>query len=309
MTIYYKEFRHSPDNIIYINDYALAFIGTGLNDMAINGYLVDPLNFKIQIDTTTTPDSFKWSADGGSTWVATGIVITGGNQLLSNGISIRFAATTGHTIGEYWTLIGSMSAFPLAWFQTEESAYSLPINPPNLTWQWYKPGEFHNLYDGVNEYKLSIPWTAGNLYIANKTTYDVAYAAYLNTPPTLDAAKETASIQLLNYFFTKRNGGVIYSANTYPSDQESYVQLESEFDYSTYLTAVPSGYYVKDINGIHRSLVLSDLQALVPLIEELHYECRLVYDTHYEAIQALTTIYDVQHYNFTTGWPTVPFSP
>jgi hypothetical protein len=48
-------------------------------------------------------DKFTWSKDGGSTWDAVGVVMTGGAQLLLEGVSVTFAAVNGHTLNKYWT--------------------------------------------------------------------------------------------------------------------------------------------------------------------------------------------------------------
>jgi hypothetical protein len=65
------------------------------------------LNYKVMIDGTGTPDTFKWSDDGGSTWDATGVSITGSGQSLNNGVTIKFGSTTGHNVGDYWTFSAS----------------------------------------------------------------------------------------------------------------------------------------------------------------------------------------------------------
>ena len=81
------------------------FTGTGLNDMTSGGTFTGAtaLNYKVEIDATNTPDTFKWSDDGGTTWDATGVAITGSAQTLNNGVTVTFGATTGHTLGDYWT--------------------------------------------------------------------------------------------------------------------------------------------------------------------------------------------------------------
>jgi len=90
---------------------AITFTGTGLNDGTSGGtytsdYGVDGHggqdDFRVQIDGTGTPDTFKWSNDGGATWEATTVAITGSAQTLENGVTITFAATTGHTSGDRW---------------------------------------------------------------------------------------------------------------------------------------------------------------------------------------------------------------
>lgn len=62
-----------------------------------------PLNYVVEIDGTIgTPNTFKWSNDGGSTWEADTVAITAGAISLENGITVTFGATTGYTSGDKW---------------------------------------------------------------------------------------------------------------------------------------------------------------------------------------------------------------
>jgi len=92
------------------------FTGTGINDMSINtgtnfscaadyleSYHAKVAQYVVEIDATGTPDTFKWSHDGGSTWEAAGVAITGAAQTLDCGVQVTFANTTGHTLGDTWT--------------------------------------------------------------------------------------------------------------------------------------------------------------------------------------------------------------
>ncbi len=82
--------------------------GSGLNDLDTTSYstlnLLYPTTYRIQIDDDATPDTFRWSSDGGVTWNGTDIPITGELQQLEYGIGIVFNATTGHTLGDYWEI-------------------------------------------------------------------------------------------------------------------------------------------------------------------------------------------------------------
>ena len=84
------------------------FTGSGLNDLTITGYNANTSSgevgrsYKVQIDSTGTPDTFKWSRDGGSNWKATSKAITGSSQILEGDVAVTFAATTGHTSGNNW---------------------------------------------------------------------------------------------------------------------------------------------------------------------------------------------------------------
>lgn len=82
----------------------ITFTGSGLNDMVFGGTFTGAASthYRIQIDAAGTPDTFKWSDDGGATWDQTAVAITGLAQPLNNGITITFGATTGHTLNDRW---------------------------------------------------------------------------------------------------------------------------------------------------------------------------------------------------------------
>lgn len=61
----------------------------------------DDKMYILEIDEENTPDTFKWSNDGGATWTAA-VAVTGAAQLLELGVSVAFAATTGHILGDRW---------------------------------------------------------------------------------------------------------------------------------------------------------------------------------------------------------------
>jgi hypothetical protein len=80
---------------------------SNLNDMTASGAFSGTANrsFRVQIDSVGTPDTFSWSDDGTTTWDATGVAITGAAQPLAEGMTITFAATTGHTLNDRWDFI------------------------------------------------------------------------------------------------------------------------------------------------------------------------------------------------------------
>jgi hypothetical protein len=65
----------------------------------------------VTIDSTGTPDTFKWSDDGGATWEATIVRITGTWQTLNNGVKIRFDSVNGHTNADYWDFYAGDGVF------------------------------------------------------------------------------------------------------------------------------------------------------------------------------------------------------
>lgn len=95
------------DFVVYNSDDVpgpVTFTGSGPNDMTAGGTYsgTSSKTFVIEIDGTGTPDTFQWSQDGGSTWTATGVSITGAAQTLQEGMTVTFTATTGHTLGDRW---------------------------------------------------------------------------------------------------------------------------------------------------------------------------------------------------------------
>lgn len=80
------------------------FTGGGLNDATSGGTYTTTAThtYTVIIDATGTPDTFKWKKDSGS--FTTGVSITGSAQTLTDGITITFAATTGHTLNDQWVI-------------------------------------------------------------------------------------------------------------------------------------------------------------------------------------------------------------
>ncbi|GAJ22235.1 unnamed protein product, partial [marine sediment metagenome] len=85
-----------------------AFTGVGLNDLTPGGTYSGngSTDFRVEIDASVpSPDTFQWSIDGGVTWEATGVAITGAAQTLENGVTITFGVVDGHTVGERWDFV------------------------------------------------------------------------------------------------------------------------------------------------------------------------------------------------------------
>ena len=88
-----------------------AFSGTGLDDATLTGHFTgtSPTSYYVRIDGVGTGtggvDTFEWSTDNFVTTVATGVDITGDDQLIhsTDNIAIKFESTTGHTLGDTWT--------------------------------------------------------------------------------------------------------------------------------------------------------------------------------------------------------------
>lgn len=82
--------------------------GSGTDDLAwdaANVYQGGPTRvIRVEIDATGTPDTFRVSYDGGTTWEIEGKEIAGAatEMDIGYGMLIEFASTTGHTLNDYW---------------------------------------------------------------------------------------------------------------------------------------------------------------------------------------------------------------
>lgn len=97
---------------------AAVFTGAGLNDLTVLPTAdAQPVAkvFHVEIQTLNAPDTFKWTSDGGVT-ITQNVNITGNNQTLSpGGVVIKFASTTGHTVGDAWEI--TVLGFPCEFFR------------------------------------------------------------------------------------------------------------------------------------------------------------------------------------------------
>lgn len=113
------------------------FTGSGLDDLTPGGTYAPSTpvdtSFVVTIDAEGTPDTFKWSNDGGSTWEAETVAITGAAQALENGVTITFGATTGHTNAESWAFTASYG----------KVLYTQALTKPSFS-LWMKKG--HTLF-------------------------------------------------------------------------------------------------------------------------------------------------------------------
>jgi hypothetical protein len=84
---------------------AVTFGGSGLDDATSGGTYTgeESETFTVEIDSTGTPDTFKWKRGNGS--YTAGVSATGSAQSLADGVEITFAATTGHTLADAWTFV------------------------------------------------------------------------------------------------------------------------------------------------------------------------------------------------------------
>lgn len=92
-----------------------AFSGTGVNDATFSGKLLGPATtFTVQINGAGNPNTFQWKKGTGA-FSAT-INVSTSPQILSDGISIGFGATTGHILNDSWTFTVSPMTATLTGF-------------------------------------------------------------------------------------------------------------------------------------------------------------------------------------------------
>lgn len=98
--------------VVYVTGYGAgsfgspAFTGSGLDDLSADGTFSsrEDIGYRIEIDGTGTPDTFAVSRDGGITYQDRTTEMTGEWQQVGYGLSVKFAATTGHDSGDYWDI-------------------------------------------------------------------------------------------------------------------------------------------------------------------------------------------------------------
>lgn len=127
-------FVHDADNIDQgtidsVQEAAIGadtFTGSGLDDFTVSGNYNGNADrdYRVEVDGAAATDTFKWSNDGGSTWEATTVAMTGAAQLLEDGVYVTFAATTGHTATDRWDFSTTCYGVTLAGLTPGAHSYS-----------------------------------------------------------------------------------------------------------------------------------------------------------------------------------------
>jgi hypothetical protein len=136
----------------------------GLNDLSVASHYTGTTKdiFTIKISATGATDSFVWSK--GSGVFSFPVAITGGAQLIQDGVSIQFGGVTGHVVGDTWVL----KCYPPAhkFINIDHFILSNPSVPFSLTAN--RPGTwlmdeqtFPVLAAGEDQY-YSVPWPEDN---------------------------------------------------------------------------------------------------------------------------------------------------
>lgn len=91
-----------------IGDANTTFSGSGLDDAFFAGHFTGTAStqYYVKIDNVSgAADTFSVSIDNFSSTISTGTAITGSEQMIhsADNISVKFGATTGHTLNDVWT--------------------------------------------------------------------------------------------------------------------------------------------------------------------------------------------------------------
>jgi hypothetical protein len=155
---------------------AVVYNGAGLNDLSLylgGAYASKAHSWQVCTDGSGAPDTFKWSADGGS--FTTGVPITGANQTLQDNMQIQFASTTGHNndcwawttslnhVNQLAVYDGAQNALFECNGQYDRCGMGLNLGPnPNFTWDVHTDNPaaatvsaVENLADGTGSQAVS----------------------------------------------------------------------------------------------------------------------------------------------------------
>jgi hypothetical protein len=82
------------------------FLGSGLDDITVGGTNTgeESTTYRFEIDSVGTPDTFKWRSSENAAYT-TGVNVDSSSIALQDGITVLWAATTGHTLGDAWTAV------------------------------------------------------------------------------------------------------------------------------------------------------------------------------------------------------------
>jgi hypothetical protein len=81
-----------------------------LNDMTAGGAYSGTANrfYRVEIDGSNAPDTFRWWLSSSATntvWNEQAVPISAGTYTIGEGMTVTFATTTGHTVGDRWDFV------------------------------------------------------------------------------------------------------------------------------------------------------------------------------------------------------------
>jgi hypothetical protein len=181
----------SPINLVGLNDLTASVTATSIGH-----------RFNVVIDTTGTPDTFKWREDDGS--LGASIPISGAAQALADGVAITFPVTTGHTVDDEW-LITTQSGLEIQTNRTLKIGPTPAIIPNDAN--YFTPDIL------VSNTGASAGQRGGtaSFFIGNGSGYDFLFHGSRGTPQAPTALINGDYVQLAAYL---GYDGVVYRSQT-----------------------------------------------------------------------------------------------
>ncbi len=157
----------------------------GVDDLTSGGSYTDVANpgaiFTVTIDGTGTPNTFLWLKNGAGG--AATVSITGASQNLSDGVTVTFASTTGHTNNETWRI-----------FTANKRINGQDVALTRL----FSPGLVYNPTGGGGNANGRVDWNLSDLAIRTDTdNFEGVIISYEGTP----------SPSLITQFIIGKSGG------------------------------------------------------------------------------------------------------
>ena len=163
-----------------IDVHAFQHVGSGLSDItpAITAYTVPtPRVYRVVVSLAGGTDEFDWyfkesrgptsdlsPSNSGWSLGATGVAMTGSAQTLNEGVTVTFAATTGHTLNDEWRLTAQRPELHdqiiTCHFMNLDGTLKISLSTnPNVTQDATATGGWIILPEAV----LSLNWNKGDL--------------------------------------------------------------------------------------------------------------------------------------------------
>jgi len=170
-----------------ITDYTSNFIGTGLNDLSANiaGYTgIKTTYYRVTINNAGTPDTFIYRKENGSNSAPQNIV-AGATVPIGDGVTITFAADTGHTVSESWVVIVDGISVEKAELETRYGTAATYINLGQTEHSgtgYFTTGTLYSwkyslVYDGIEESPIGDDTLAVSDVSANSDYYTILITA------------------------------------------------------------------------------------------------------------------------------------
>ncbi len=122
--VYYEFGTPTLDKKVAIG--ADTLVGSGSDDITVGGTFNKAIGglwrpfqrrYRVQVDGTGSPNTYKWSNNDGVSWEATTVSMTTGAVELEDGITVLWTSATGHSLNEHW----DFDVTNLVWFNSTKN--------------------------------------------------------------------------------------------------------------------------------------------------------------------------------------------